>query len=92
MDEWVADAYMGIAFPYFFTGRYQDALTWITKALPERSNSVSLLALAVAASRMAGRSAEEQGAIEGLLAVLPSASIATSQLEDCLPQGGPRSP
>ena len=41
MEPWAFHSYYGIALPYFFTGRYEDALAWIDKALVARPNYAS---------------------------------------------------
>ena len=38
MDPWAFHSYYGIALPHFFTGRYEEALVWLDKALLDRPN------------------------------------------------------
>jgi TolB-like protein len=76
MEPLAFHSYYGIALPCFFTGRYDDALAWIDKALVARPNYASALRLKIAASAMAGRPSEEiQKAIERLHMVEPELSI-----------------
>jgi TolB-like protein len=76
MEPWAFHSYYGIALPYFFTGRYEDALAWVDKALLARPNYASPLRLKIAASAMAGHpSGEIQKAIEQLHTVEPELSI-----------------
>jgi TolB-like protein len=76
MDPWAFDAYFGIALPYFFTGRYEEALAWVDKTLLNRPNFVSAFGMKIAASAMAGRpSGEIQEAIGWLHALDPEVSI-----------------
>ena len=71
--------YLGIAFPYFFTGRYEEALVWVDKALVERPNYAVALRLQIAALAMAGRPfGEIQEAIGRLHMVEPELSITES--------------
>jgi tetratricopeptide (TPR) repeat protein len=76
MGPWVYEAYWGIAYPYFFTGGYEEALEWLDKALLERPNLVNSFRLKIAALAMAGRpSSEIQEAIGRLRTVEPEVSI-----------------
>jgi hypothetical protein len=76
LDPWAVDAHAGIAFPHFFTGRFEEALAWVDKALLERPNLVGALRLKIEASAMAGRpSGEIQEAIGQLRAVYPDVSV-----------------
>jgi adenylate cyclase len=78
-DPGAYDAYAGIAYPYFFTGRYETAIAWADKALTERPNFVPALWIKVAAVAMADRPAAEiQEAVRLLKAVVPGASVATT--------------
>jgi len=76
MEPWAFHSYYGIALPYFFSGRYEDALVWVDKALVARPNYASPLRLKIAASAMASRPSEEiQNAIERLHTVEPELTI-----------------
>ena len=76
MEPWAFHSYYGIALPYFFTGRYEDALAWLDQALLNRPNYASPLRLKIAALAMAGRPSEEiQKAIGKLHSVEPDLSI-----------------
>jgi adenylate cyclase len=55
MDPWAFVTHRGVAYPYFFTGRYDEALEWLDKALAERPNLVNAFRLQIAALVMAGR-------------------------------------
>jgi adenylate cyclase len=76
LDPWAFEASFGIAFPYFFTQRYEEALSWLEKALLERPNLIGALRLKIAASAMADRTREEiQQAIGRLHSQHPDISI-----------------
>ena len=76
MEPWAFHSYYGIALPYFFTGRYEDALTWLDQALLNRPNYASPLRLKIAVLAMAGRPSEEiQKAIGKLHSVEPDLSV-----------------
>ena len=55
MNPWAYEAYWGIAYPHFFTGRYEEAVAGLDKALLERPNLVNAFRLQIEASAMAGR-------------------------------------
>jgi TolB-like protein len=76
MDPWAFEAYWGIAYPLFFTGRYEEAVAWLDRALLERPNLVNAFRLQIAASAMAGRpSGEMREAIGRLHMVEPEVTI-----------------
>jgi TolB-like protein/Tfp pilus assembly protein PilF len=76
MDPWRFEGYWGIAYPHFFTGRYEEALAWLDKAQLERPNLVNSFRLKIAASAMAGRPPGEiQEAIGRLRAVEPEVTV-----------------
>lgn len=76
MEPLAFHSYYGIALPYFFTGRYEEALAWIDRALLNRPDYASPLRLKVAVLAMAGRCPTElQQAIEKLHSVEPELSV-----------------
>ena len=77
LDPLAFRSYAGIDRPYFFSGRYEEAIAWADKALSVSPNFVTALQLKVAAAAMAGRSDAAQEAVRQLRAVQPDISIAT---------------
>jgi TolB-like protein/class 3 adenylate cyclase len=78
MDAKAFDIYSGIAQPYFFMCRYEEALAWAKKALQERPKHPQALLMAIVASAMAGRTTEEtEELIQRLLLVVPGYSVST---------------
>ena len=77
LDPLAFRSYAGIGRPYFFSGRYEEAIAWADKALSVTPNFVTALQLKVAAAAMAGRSDAAQEAVRQLRAVRPDISIAT---------------
>jgi adenylate cyclase len=77
MEPLVASTYVGIAHPYFFTGRYDQALAWLAKAMPERRHhNMPTLLLNLACLAKAGRQAHDlQRALTQLRSQMPEASI-----------------
>ncbi|MBV8189351.1 MAG: helix-turn-helix domain-containing protein [Alphaproteobacteria bacterium] len=76
IDPLVEDALVGIAFPYFLTGRYLEALGWIEKALPAQTNHGPALFLRVAALAMLDRPASDvQDALRQLRHTVRNPSI-----------------
>jgi adenylate cyclase len=75
--RFLADAYAGIAHPCFFSGRYDQALAWLDKALPTRANHMPTLFRRIACLAALRRPAGElMQALEQLRGKSPSASIA----------------
>jgi adenylate cyclase len=76
MDPGAYDAYAGIAWPYFFTGRYEDAMRWADKALGERPTFSPALCVKAVASAMANRpTAEVAEAVRRWRTIEPNASV-----------------
>ena len=76
LDAGAYDAYAGMAYPLFFTGRHEEALTWIDKALGERPLYGPALWLRPAAAVMAGRPQEEiEESLRRLRVIQPDLSI-----------------
>ena len=72
----VASAYVGIAHPYFFTRRYERALAWLAKAMPDRRHHIVTLLLHLACLAKVGRPvADLQEALAQLRRQMPDASI-----------------
>jgi adenylate cyclase len=77
LDPLAFRSYAGIGRPYFFSGRYEEAIAWADKALSVSPNFVTALQLKVAAAAMAGRSDAAREAVRQLRAIRPDISIAT---------------
>ena len=61
------EAYMGISFPYFFLGQYDQAIYWSERALREKPRYFPALLLRLAALAMEGsRPGEVQNALQQL--------------------------
>ena len=67
--------YAGIAFPYFFTGKYDEAIRWADKALNDESKFVPAHSVKVAAAAMAGQTEVLKEATQRLIAARPGFSI-----------------
>jgi TolB-like protein/Tfp pilus assembly protein PilF len=77
MEPLVAGSYAGIAHPYFFTGRYEQALAWLAKALPHRRHHIPTILLHLGCVAKVGRLADDlQQALTQLRSQMPDASIA----------------
>jgi TolB-like protein/class 3 adenylate cyclase len=75
-DPFAWDSCTGIAFAYFFSGRNEEASTWVDKALLQRPGYVLALRLKVAVSAMAGGPAEDvEAALRRLRASEPELSV-----------------
>jgi hypothetical protein len=59
----------GIALAHFHAGRYDDALTWVTKAQVEQSNFAPTARHAAAIHALAGRMDEAKKALAQLLQI-----------------------
>jgi adenylate cyclase len=73
------EAYMGISYPYFFLGRYDQAIHWSDRALREKPRYIPALFLKLAALAMEGSHPDE---VRDMLqqvksSVHPSVSIST---------------
>jgi adenylate cyclase len=78
MDPGAYDAYAGIAFPYFFTRRFEESLAWTEKALRERPQNAPALWLRVALLAMMDRPKEDvEEAVRRLRVIEPGASLAS---------------
>jgi adenylate cyclase len=76
MDPGAYDAYAGVAYPYYFTRRFDDAVAWLDKALGERPHYGPAIWLKPAAAAMAGRPKTEiDAAIDQLRTIEPNLSI-----------------
>jgi TolB-like protein len=75
VDPTVAELYAGMGFPYFFTGRYEEAARWADRSLRERPNWAPTYWLKLAALASADVPREElRQTIECLQAVNASIS------------------
>ena len=59
LDTGAFESYLGISFPYFFLGRYDQALHWVERALREKPRLVPALMLKIAALAMDGSHPDE---------------------------------
>jgi TolB-like protein len=76
MDPFEYSNYLGMAFSHFYTGRYEEAVVWLDKALVERPNHADACWLRIATLAMAGRPfGKIQEAIGRLHMVEPGVSI-----------------
>jgi adenylate cyclase len=67
--------YAGIAFPYFFTGKYDEAIRWADKALNDEPRFLPAHSVKVAAAAMAGQNEVLKEATQRLIAARPGFSI-----------------
>ncbi len=67
--------YAGIAFPYFFTGKYDEAIRWADKALNDEPKFLPAHSVKVAAAAMAGQTEVLKEATQRLIAARPGFSI-----------------
>jgi TolB-like protein/Flp pilus assembly protein TadD len=74
---------MGIAFAYFFAGRYDDASSWAEKALREKPEYHPALRVAAASNALAGRMDEAHTAMARSLRLNPTPHI--SNLKNQIP-------
>jgi TolB-like protein len=74
---------MGIAFAYFFAGRYDDASSWAEKALREKPDYHPALRVAAASNALAGRMDEAHTAMARSLRLNPTPHI--SNLKNQIP-------
>jgi tetratricopeptide (TPR) repeat protein len=78
LDPWAFDAYMGISFPYFFLGRYDQAIHWVERALREKPRFVPALIIKLAALAMEGSRPDElRDLVQQVMSIFPGASIVT---------------
>jgi TolB-like protein/DNA-binding SARP family transcriptional activator len=76
IDPRAYERYVGIAYPYFFTGQYDEAIAWTDKALNEAPGTRVAYLVKIAASAMAGRSEILQEAKQCFIVNWPGFSIA----------------
>jgi TolB-like protein len=74
---------MGIAFAYFFAGRYKDASSWAEKALREKPEYHPALRVAAASNALGGRMDEAHSAMARSLRLYPTPHI--SNLKNQIP-------
>jgi TolB-like protein len=74
---------MGIAFAYFFAGRYDDASSWAEKALREKPEYHPALRVAAASNALAGRMDEARSAMTRSVRLYPTPHI--SNLKNQIP-------
>ena len=79
LDPWAFDAYMGISFPYFFLGRYDQAIHWAERSLREKPRFVAALIVKIAALAMEGSRPDElRELVQQLMSIFPGGSIAAA--------------
>jgi adenylate cyclase len=77
-DMMAFESYRGISFPYFFLGRYDQALHWVERALREKPRTVSTLLLKLVILAMGGSHPNElRDVVQQVKSLNPSVSIAT---------------
>jgi tetratricopeptide (TPR) repeat protein len=69
--------YTGIAWPYFYSGRFHDAIVWADKGTHEMPQVTFPLRVKIAAAAMADRVEETRAAVQQPLVLKPDASITT---------------
>jgi tetratricopeptide (TPR) repeat protein len=78
LDIKAFESYLGISFPYFFLGRYDQALNWVERALREKPRLVPALIVKIAALAMGGSDPDElRDTVQQVKSLDPGASIAT---------------
>ena len=75
-DRLSALSYSGIAWPYFFMGRYDEGIAWADKACLEMPSSALPLRPKIACAAMAGRVEDVEQASDRLQAIIGDLSIA----------------
>jgi TolB-like protein/class 3 adenylate cyclase len=78
LDPWAFDAYMGISFPYFFLGRYDQAIHWAERSLREKPRFVPALIVKIAALAMDGSRPDElRDLVQQWMSMFPGVTIVT---------------
>jgi hypothetical protein len=75
-DPLSALPYAGIAWPYFFTGRYDEGIAWADKTSLQMPNSALPLRPKIACAALAGRTEDAQQASDRLRAIHGEISLA----------------
>jgi TolB-like protein len=83
LDPLIFRAHAGIGHAHFFSGRFDDALTWVLKACSERQNWLTAVRGAAACYAVTGQIAEAQQYVARLRKVDPTRRI--SNLDRVLP-------
>jgi TolB-like protein/class 3 adenylate cyclase len=79
MDMMSFESYAGISIPYFFLGRYDQALHWLERALQQKPRYLPALVFKIAALAMGGsRPNELRDVVQQLNLMVPGASIGGS--------------
>ena len=78
---------IAVAWAHFFSGRYDEAMSWAEAAVREQPNFFIGLSVAAAAGALAGRQAEAQKAMARLRELKPD--LRMSNLNEALPINGP---
>ena len=78
LDMMAFDAYMGISFPYFFLGRYDQAIHWAERSLREKPRFVPALIIKIAALAMDGSHPDElRDLVQQWMSMFPGVTIVT---------------
>ena len=72
LDPLTYFAFTGMAFAHACAGRYEDAISWATKALHEQPNWATALRATVVANALSGRMVEARAAMACLREVDPA--------------------
>jgi tetratricopeptide (TPR) repeat protein len=79
LDMFSFESYAGISFPYFFLGRYDQALHWVERALREKPRYFPAQILKIVALAMDGSHPDElRDAVQQVNSLNPAMSIADS--------------
>ena len=78
LDITAFESYQGISIPYFFLGRYDQAVYWVERALRVKRRFGPALIVKIAALAMGGSEPDElRDAVQQLQSLDPGVSIAT---------------
>jgi adenylate cyclase len=78
LDPSAFESYMGISFPYFFLGRYDQAIHWVERSLREKPRFVPALIIKIAALAMDGSRPDElRDLVQQVMSMFPGVTIVT---------------
>jgi TolB-like protein len=69
----------GMAYGHFFAGRYEESLSWATRAIQRQPNFLGAQRMVMASLAMAGRIAEARRACDAVLQAEPTLSVSGIQ-------------
>ena len=76
LDPGAFETYMGISGPYFFLGRYDQAIHWVERALRQKPRYLPALMLKIAALAMDGSHPDElRTTVRQVASIIPSVTI-----------------